>query len=100
SAVKDAAGQPIPAALADAIRGAALNAHLPKDAATTIAQSVVKQLDYARAADATVNTAKLAEQKAKLAKDWGPNYDFNHLKAMEGARRLGITPEAVTALEN
>ena len=32
---------------------------------------------------------------AKLKADWGPNFDFNHLKAMEGARRLGISREAV-----
>src|SRR5262249_45694880 len=31
--------------------------------------------------------------------DWGTNFDFNHLKAMEGARRLGITPDAIKALE-
>jgi hypothetical protein len=99
SGIKDAAGQPIAAPLADALRAAALDAHLPKDAAAAIAASVVKHLDDAKAADGAVRTAKIAAEKAQLVKDWGVNFDFNHLKAMEGARRLGITPEAVQNLE-
>jgi hypothetical protein len=99
AAVKDAAGNPIAAPLADALRSAAFERGLTKDAAETVAAAVVKSLDGQRAADTAVATAKLAEEKTKLAENWKTNYDFNHLKAMEGARRLGITPEAVKALE-
>lgn len=89
SAVKDAAGNPIGAPLADAIRNAAAAAHLPKDAATTIAQAVAKQLDDAKASEATITAAKMAEEKATLAKNWGDKAEFNKMKAMEGAQRLG-----------
>jgi hypothetical protein len=97
--VKGADGQPIAAPLAEAIRAAAAEAYLPKDAAAKVAASVLKHLDDTRAADALVSNAKLGEEKANLAKNWGTKYDFNHLQAMEGAKRLGITPEAVKALE-
>lgn len=100
SGVKNAAGEPIAAPLADAIRAAAAEALLPKDAAAKVAQAVAKHLDAEQAAAATVTAAKIAEQKAALMKNWGINAEFNRLKAMEGARRLGITPEGVTALEN
>lgn len=99
STVKGADGNPIAQPLADAIRSAAASAYLPKDAAAKVAAAVVKHLDDTRAADSAVTTAKLGEEKALLAKNWGPKFDFNHLQAMEGARRLGITPEAVKALE-
>jgi len=99
TSVKSADGQPIPQALADSLRSAAYNAGLPKDAAATVAAAVQKHLDDSRAADTAITAGKIAEEKAKLAASWGVNKDFNHLKAMEGARRLGITPEAVAALE-
>ena len=41
----------------------------------------------------------LSEQKARLAASWGTNKEMNHLHAMQGAKRLGITPDAVAALE-
>ena len=94
SAIKDLS-QP----LSDALRTASHNAGLTKDAAAAVATAVQKHLDDTRAADSAVSTAKLAEEKTKLQENWKTNFDFNHLKAMEGARRLGITPEAVKALE-
>ncbi len=97
--IKDASGQPIGQALADTLRSASHNAGLPKDAASTVAAAIQKHLDDSRIAERTVAEAKVAEEKTRLAADWKTNFDFNHLKAMEGARRLGITPEAVKALE-
>lgn len=97
--VKFADGRDLEAAFVDTMRAALGQARVPKDHAATVAKAVVKYLDDATAAQSSVSTAKLAEEKAKLAKDWAQNFDFNHLKAMEGARRLGITPEAVKALE-
>ena len=100
SGVKHADGKEIDAALADSLRAAAHNAGLPKDAAAEVAKAVVKYNDDKRIADAAVATSKLAEEKAKLQTDWGPKFQFNHLKAMEAAQRLG--PEyaaAVAALE-
>jgi len=99
SSVKGADGNPMPEALAETLRASAHAQGLTKAAAAAIAADVQKSLDSARSSETTINAGKLAEEKAKLKADWGPNFDFNHLKAMEGARRLGITPEAVKALE-
>jgi uncharacterized protein YcbK (DUF882 family) len=68
--------------------------------APDVVKAVIKSLDDAAAAEATVDRkAKIDEEKAEAQKELGPNYDFNHLKAMEGARKLGITPEASKAME-
>jgi len=99
STIKGAAGNPIAATLADTLRSSSYAAGLSKEAAVAIAAAVQKSLDDGRASENTINAGKLAEEKTKLAANWKNNFDFNHLKAMEGARRLGITPDAVKALE-
>jgi hypothetical protein len=70
-----------------------------KDAAADLAKAVATALESKATSDSTVNTQKLADQKAALRTNWGDKYDFNLLQASEGARRLGIAPEAVKALE-
>jgi hypothetical protein len=92
-------GQDLDPGFADSMRSALAQAFVPKDRATGIVQSVVKYLEDAEKAETAVTTSKVAEEKANLQKNWGTNFDYNHLKAIEGARRLGITPEAVKALE-
>lgn len=96
SAVKDAT-------IADQLRATMFERGLPKDAATAVAASVAKALESKVTTETTLDAAKLADQRAKLEKNWGgkdsSTYQFNHLQAMEGARRLGITPDAVKALE-
>lgn len=103
SSIKDAAGQPLAQPLADALRSASHEAGVPKDAAAKVAAAVVKHLDSVKATETSLNAGKLAEERSNLEKNWGgkdsATYQFNHLQAMEGARRLGITPEAVKALE-
>lgn len=103
SSVKDGAGQPLAQAMADALR-ASFHAHgVTKDAAPAVALDVVKHLDSQKTTQATLDAGKLAEQKMTLERNWGgkdsATYQYNHLQAIEGARRLGITPEAVKALE-
>lgn len=93
SAVKDPA-------IADQLRATMHERGAPKDLATAIAASVAKALESKARTDTTLDAAKLAEQKARLDANWGDKKDFNHLQAIEGARRLGITPEAVKALES
>jgi hypothetical protein len=100
SVVKDAAGNPLSAPLVDALREAAFDRGLTKDAALTVAQKVVKAIDGIRAAESADQTAKIAEARDKLKQNWGPNFEYNKLKAMDGARKLGISPEAVATLEN
>lgn len=104
SAIKDAAGQPLSAPLADALR-ASFHAHgITKDAAPAVALDVVKALDSVKATQTIIDAGKLADERMKLEQNWGgkdsATYQFNHLQAMEGARRLGITPEAIKALES
>lgn len=96
SAIKDAP-------IADSLRAAMYDKGVPKEAAIAVAASVAKALESQASTQTTLDAGKLAEQKVTLEKNWGgkdsATYQFNHLNAMEGARRLGITPEAVKALE-
>jgi len=99
SGVQRADGSDVPAALSDAIRAALHTARVPKDRGADVVKAVVKSLDDAASQEATVAQGKIDAQKADLKKNWGVNYDFNLLKAMEGARRLGISPDAVASME-
>ena len=92
-------GNDLEASFADSMRAALAAAYVPKDKAGTIVGAVVKYLEDADAAESAVSTAKIAEEKAALAKNWGTAFEYNKLKAMEGAQRLGITPEAVALME-
>lgn len=93
SAVKDTS-------VAEAMRNAAHASGLPKDAANAVAKAIATALDSKTTADNAVTTAKLQEQKDALTKNWGDKFAYNHLQAIEGARRLGIDPEGVKALES
>lgn len=90
-------------AIADSLRATMHERGVPKEAAAAVAATVAKSLESIAAAQTTLDTAKLVDQRAALEKNWGgkdsATYQFNHLNAMEGARRLGITPEAVKAME-
>lgn len=103
STVKTAANEAIPQSLADTLRAAAFAKGISKDAAVDLAKAVVKNIDDTAAADRTVRDGKVAEERLTLEKNWGgkdsATYQFNHLKAIEGARKLGVTPEGVKALE-
>lgn len=100
STVKNAKGEPIAPALADAIRAEAFAANVPKDAVSRVAAAVVKHLDATQTEAAAVAAGKLAEEKAALNTNWGANRDANMIVARQGAAKLGITPEEVQALES
>ena len=85
--------------IAEALRATMHSRGVTKDAAAEIAKAVATSLESKATTDSTVNAQKLAEQQAALRANWGDKFDFNHLQAIEGARRLGIAPEAVKALE-
>jgi hypothetical protein len=99
SGVKFSDGTELDAAFTDKMRSAFADARVPKDRAPTVTKAVVEYLEEADKAETTERTAKIDAEKAELKKNWGPNYDLNKLRAMEGAKRLGITAEAITALE-
>jgi hypothetical protein len=92
SAVKDES-------VAEALRNTAHTVGLSKDAAAAVAKAVATAIESKATSDSTVNAQKLADQKAALKANWGDKFEFNQLQAMEGARKLGISKEAVAALE-
>ena len=100
SSVKDSANNPISAPLADALREAAYDRGLTKDAALTVAQKVVKAMDGLKASESATQQARIAEARDKLKANWGTSFEYNKLKAMDGARRLGIDPDTVATFEN
>jgi hypothetical protein len=87
--------------IAEATRAALHARGVAKDDAAEVAKAVGAALKSKATSESTVNAAKLAEAKEALVKNWTPEkYDYNLLQANEGARRLGISPEAVKALES
>ena len=99
TSVKFADGTPLDDAFVAAFRETAANLHLPKDAATQVAQSFVKFMEQAEASEGAEKAAALATERANLEKNWGANKDANMLVARNAARALGIDPETVQALE-
>lgn len=99
TSVKLANGTDVPAGLADALRAAMHAAHTPKDRAADVVKAVVKHLDASTAAADADKTAKLAEDKAALAKNWGKNEQANKFIASQAAQKLGVAPETVASLE-
>lgn len=85
--------------IADSLRATLHDQGVAKNAANIIATNLAKTLESKTTTDNSALTAKLAEQKEALAKNWGDKFAYNHLQAIEGARRLGIDKEAVAALE-
>jgi hypothetical protein len=83
-----------------AIRNASFEANLPKDAATHVAQAVVKYLDDADKAEAAEMTARNATEAAELKKNWGQNWEANLFVAKQAAAKLGIEPSVVDTLQN
>jgi hypothetical protein len=65
-----------------------------------VAKAVVKHLDDVAAADVTNKLAAIEAARAKLKESWGANFDMNKVVATQGAKRLGVEPETVAALEN
>jgi hypothetical protein len=93
-------GEPLEAAFADTLRNSFAANFVPKDRAAIIAADVAKYIESQQTQRETVDHGKLTAEKAKLDALWGPNKDYNHLKAMDGARITGISPEGVKALES
>lgn len=99
-AVKRADGNPIDQTMVDFSRELAARLKLPASDAPALAQGIVEDRDRSAAADLAEKTAKTAESKTALAKDWGANHNVNMLIAKQTAAKVGIKPETVAALEN
>lgn len=92
SAIKDQA-------IADTLRASLHSSGVPKDAAAAVAKSVATALESQLSQQSTENATKIQEAKDRLKVSWGQNFEYNKLKAADGARRLGMTPETVAAME-
>lgn len=97
--IKFANGDEIEAGFSDTMRAALHKARVTKEMAPEVVKAVVKFMDDADSAEATARTAKIETERAALKRDWGQNFDLNRLHAMEGAKRLGVSPETVAQLE-
>lgn len=100
SIVKDSQGNPIPAERAEKLREIAAKHHLPKDTAASVAADLLRADETAAAAARADHDAKVQEERAKLDKNWGANREANLVVARNAAAVLGVSPEAVAALED
>jgi len=87
-------------AIADSLRATLHERGVSKDAASAVAASVAKALESKTSQQTTEQTANLEAERTKLKESWGQNFEYNKLKAMDGARRLGMAPETVASLES
>ncbi len=99
STVKFADGSDLSADLASFAQNTAHALHLPKEAGARLAAEIAKFLDGADTSDRAETEAKLTAEKAELAKEWGQNSEANLFVAKQAAAKLGVSPEAINALE-
>lgn len=99
SAIKFSDGTDIDTGFADFMRSIAAKNYLPKDAAVAVTKELTGYLEKIEAAETTETTAKLIEAKAKLATNWGKNYDANMFVAQQAVKALGLDPETVASAE-
>lgn len=92
-------GEPLEQSFADALRASFAANFVPKDRAAIIAADVAKHIESQQSQAATVDAGKLAADKEALKAKWGANYEYNKMKAMDGARITGIKPESIALLE-
>jgi len=99
SKVKFADGTDLDAPFAEFMREKAFELHLPTTSAAALTQAFVGYMEQSDRRELEGHTAKLAEEKALLAKEWGANYEYNRQMAVTGAQKLRVSQEDVNALE-
>lgn len=98
SNVKFADGTELDQGFVDTMRGALHKAGVAKDAAPDVARAVVNFMEGADKAEASERTAKLQADRNALQTEWGSNFEFNRLTAMQGAKRAVGSDEAAAAV--
>jgi hypothetical protein len=98
STVKRADGSDIDAGLATFMRETAAQLNIPKDAATQIAQRLIKREEDGKAAAAVAGGTALALAKQELATSWGANGEANRFAANRTAGMLGFDQAFIDAL--
>lgn len=86
-------------AFADKMRAALHSANVAKDKAPTVVKAATDYLDSMEQAAASERAAALQADRSALQKEWGTNFEFNRLTAMQGAKRLSVSEEDVAKLE-
>lgn len=97
--LKKADGSEVDQAFKDFAANAALAVGIPKDKAAEFANLILKREADAATSAAADREAALISAKAELAKEWGQNQEAHLFVAKQAALKLGVTPEAVAALE-
>lgn len=100
SGVKFKDGTALDASFVEFFQAEAHKLHLPQAQAQGMAAAFVSHLEASTTVDANEQAGKLAMEKTELAKNWGPNYEANMFVAKQAAKALGVSPEAVSVLEN
>lgn len=98
SGVKFKDGKDVDAGLSDAMRAALHKVGTAKDAAPEVLRAVVNHLDGVEAAKASERAASIKSERDALTKEWGQNWEFNRLTAMQGARRAAGSDEGAAKL--
>lgn len=93
SGVKRADGKDVDPSFTDTMRNALHKAGTAKDAAPDIVKAVVGHLDAQEQAKTTERTTRLQADRTALQTEWGQNFEFNRLTAMQGAKRAVGTDE-------
>lgn len=99
SAVKFSDGTDLSEDFSAFARKTAHELNLPKDAGARLASELAKFIDGADTGAKAEAEAKLAAERAELDKEWGTNKEANLFIAKQAAAKLGVSPEAVAALE-
>ncbi len=93
------ADKPLDAGLVSALQAAAHKANMAPGQVLEITQAFLKHQETTASKSATEQQFNVAAEAEALKVNWGANYETNLFVARRAAERLGITPEAVTALE-
>jgi hypothetical protein len=99
SAVKFSDGSALDDKFVETMREAAKRSGIAKDKAPELVQSVVKFMENAEQTDNVEYETKLNAERETLRLNWGSNSTANMMIAEAAAAKLGVKPEAVSALE-
>jgi hypothetical protein len=97
--VKFADGSDLDASFIEAVAPALHAAGVAKDRAGEVIKAVVKFMDGAEATDLAESSAKLAQERDLVAKNWGPNIEANKFIVKQAVMKLGLPETVVDALE-
>lgn len=96
AAIKDKAGDEF----VGFFKQAAFKAGLSKEDATALAAAYVGFAEKTEATETEQAAVKLSLEQQSLKKDWGSEFEVRKNIASSAAQKLGVTPEALGALES